>query len=176
MRSQRLRKLARRRAIPVVLITIVAGIAGFAVARHSTPIYQADATVLVVAGPQSANNSAVPLSPDEATATAAKLMTEPPMLLQVIDELSLGVTTDQLARQVTATPETSTELVDVAVQDPSPAKAALIDKTLTSDYVASVTSQNEQQIKKLGQAYVNLITAATNTLANENAQLAKADR
>jgi polysaccharide biosynthesis transport protein len=176
MRPQQLRKLARRWAIPVVLITVVAGIVGFAVARHATPLYQADATVLVVAGPQSGNNSAVLLSPDQATATAAKLMTEPPMLQQVIDELHLGVNTDQLARQVTATPETGTELVDVAVQDPSPAKAALIDKTLTSDYVASVTSQNEQQIKKLGQAYVNLITAATNTLANENAQLAKADR
>src|ERR1019366_8415639 len=135
MQPQRLRRLARRWAIPVVLITVVAGIVGFAVARHATPIYQADATVLVVAGPQSANNP-VTLCNASATAagcnasatdTAAALMTEPPMLQQVIDELHLGVTTDQLAKQVTATPQTSTELVDVAVQDPSPARAALID-------------------------------------------------
>jgi len=175
MQPQQLRKLARRWTLPVVLITVVAGIVGFAVARHSTPIYQADATVLVVAGPQ-ANNSAVPLSPDEATATAAKLMTEPPMLQQVIGELYLGVNTDQLAKQVTATPETGTELVDVAVQDPSPAKAALIDNTLTRDYAAKVTKQNQQGIAQAGAALLQQITDARNTLKTEDAQLATADR
>ena len=58
MQPQQLRKLARRWAIPVVLITVVAGIAGFAVARYTTPIYEARAIVLVRAGPQAANNSA----------------------------------------------------------------------------------------------------------------------
>jgi capsular exopolysaccharide synthesis family protein len=159
----------------VVLITIVAGIVGFAVARHSTPMYQAQASVLVIAGPQSANNSAVSLSPDQATATAAALMIEPPMLQQVINELHLGVTIDQLAGRVTATPETSTELVDVAVQDPSPARAAVIDNTLTSDYVAAVTNQNQQRIDKLGAALLKPITDATNTLTTEKAQLATAD-
>jgi non-specific protein-tyrosine kinase len=176
MQPQQLRKLARRWTIPVVLITIVAGIVGFAVARHATPIYQADATVLVVAGPQSANNLAVPLSPDEATATAAKLMTEPPMLQQVINQLHLGVTTDQLAKQVMATPETSTELVDVAVQDPIPARAALIDNTLTRDYAAAVTKQNQQRITQAGALLLQQITDARNTLKTEDAQLATANR
>jgi non-specific protein-tyrosine kinase len=158
-----------------MVMTIVAGIVSFAVARHSTPIYQAQAIVLVIAGPQSANNSAVSLSPDQATATAAALMVEPPMLQRVISELHLGVTTDQLAKQVTATPETSTELVDVAVQDPSPTKAALIDNTLTSDYATSVTNQNQQRIDKLGAALLKPITDATNTLTTEKALLATAD-
>jgi capsular exopolysaccharide synthesis family protein len=175
MQPQQLRKLARRWVIPVVLITVVAGIVGFAVARHATPIYEADATVLVEAGPQGASNSAVTLSPDEVTATAAALMTEPPILQQVINKLHLGVNTDQLAKQVTATPETGTELVDVKVQDPSPAKATLIDNTLTSDYVAAVTKQNQQQIDKLGAALLKPITDATNTLNTEKAQLATAD-
>jgi len=176
MQPQQLRKLARRWALPVVLIAVVAGIAGFAIARHSTPIYQAQASVLVIAGPQSSNSSGVPLSADEATATAAALMTEPPMLQQVINELHLGVTTDQLAKQVTATPQTSTELVDVAVQDPSPARAALIDNTLTSDYVAAVTRQNEQRINQAGAALQQQITDQRNTLATEESQLATADR
>ncbi len=177
MQPQQLRKLARRWALPVALITVVAGIAGFAVARHSTPIYQADAAVLVVgAGPQSANNSAVPLSPDEATATAAKLMTEPQMLQQVIHELGLGVTTDQLAKQVTATPETSTQLVDVAVQNPSPAQAARIDNTLTSDYAAKVKNQNQQQITLEGAPLLLGITNARSTLATEVAQFANVRR
>jgi capsular polysaccharide biosynthesis protein len=184
MQPQKLRKLARRWVIPVLLITLVAGIVGFAVAQHATPIYQADATVLVVAGPQSANNP-VTLCNASATAagcnasatdTAAALMTEPPMLQQVINELHLGVTTDQLAKQVTATPETGTELVDVAVQDPSPARAALIDNTLTSDFVALVTKQNQQQIDTLGAALLKQITDATNTLNTEKAQLATAIR
>jgi non-specific protein-tyrosine kinase len=176
MQPQQLRKLARRWAIPVVLITVVAGIAGFAVARHSTPIYQAQASVQVLVGLQSSNNSAVSLSPDQATATAAALMVEPPMLQQVINELHLGVNTDQLAKQVTATPEISTELVDVTVQDPSPAKAALIDNTLTGDYVAAVTKQNQHRIDNLGAALLKPITDATNALEAENALLAKLDR
>lgn len=172
MQPQQLRKLARRWALAIAVITVVAGIVGFAVARHSTPIYQAQATVLVVAGPQSANNSAAPLSPDEATATAAALMTEPPMLQEVINQLHLGVNTEQLAKQVTATPETSTELVDVAVQDPSPAQAARIDNTLTSDYAAKVKNQNQQQINQDGAALLLGITNARSTLANEVAQFA----
>jgi capsular polysaccharide biosynthesis protein len=160
----------------VVLITFVAGIAGFAVARHSTPIYQADATVLVVAGPQASNSSGMSLSPDEATATAAALMTEAPMLQQVINELHLGVNTDQLAKQVTATPETGTELVDVTVQDPSPAKATLIDNTLTRDYVAAVTTQNQQRINQARAAFLKQITDQSNILATEETQLATAER
>jgi non-specific protein-tyrosine kinase len=176
MQPQQLRKLVRRWALPVVLITFVAGIVGFAVARHATPIYQADATVFVY-GPQSAaNNSAVSVTPDEVTANAAALMTEPPMLQQVIDELHLGVNTDQLAKHVTATPETSTELVDVAVQDPSPAKAASIANTLTRDYVTSVTNQNEQRINTLGAALLKPITAANIALKADYAELAQADR
>ncbi|MHB8490360.1 MAG: tyrosine-protein kinase domain-containing protein [Candidatus Dormibacteria bacterium] len=176
MQPQQLRKLARRWALAVALVTLVAGIAGFAVARHSTPIYQAQASVLVIAGPQASNNSAVSLSPDQATATAAALMVEPPMLQQVINELHLGVTTDELAKQVTATPQTSTELVDVTVQDPSPAKAALIDNTLTSDYSASVINQNQLRINKLGAALLKQITDQSNILATEETQLATADR
>ena len=176
MQPQQLRKLARRWAIPVVLITVVAGIAGFAVARHSTPIYQAQASVLVIAGPQASNNSAVSLSPDQATATAASLMTEPPTLQQVITKLHLGVTTDQLAKQVTATPQTGTELVDVAVQDPSPAKAALIDNTLTRDYADHVTSQNGLRINALALPLLATITNVTNTLKTEVAQLGTANK
>jgi uncharacterized protein involved in exopolysaccharide biosynthesis len=184
MQPQQLRELARRWALPVALITVVAGIVGFAVARHSTSIYQADATVLVVAGPQSPNNPVTLCNASataagcntSATAAAAALMTEPPMLQQVIDELHLGVTSDQLAKQVTATPEASTELVDVTVQDPSPAKAALIDNTLTRDYVAAVTKQNEQRITQAGAALLKQIADATNALNIEDAQLAKADR
>jgi capsular polysaccharide biosynthesis protein len=176
MQPQQLRKLARRWAIPVVLITVVAGIAGFAVARYTTPIYEARAIVLVRAGPQAANNSASALSPDEATAAAAALMTEPLMLQQVINELHLGINTDQLAKQVTATPETNTEVVDVAVQDPSPAKTALIDNRLTSDYVAAVTKQNQQRINQVGAALQKQITDVTNTLKTEFAQLATAER
>lgn len=176
MQPQQLRKLARRWAIPVAFITVVAGIIGFAVAKHATPIYQADATVLVVAGPQSTNNSAVPLSPDEATATAAALMKAPPTLQQVINELHLGVNTDQLAKQVTTTPETGTELVDVAVQDPSPTKAALIANTLATAYSDAVTNQNALRVNKLGAALLQQIANVTNTLQSEDAQLAKADR
>jgi polysaccharide biosynthesis transport protein len=177
MDPQKLRKLVRRWAIPVVLITLVGGVVAYAVSRRMTPIYEAQATVLVVAGPQQAgSNTGVALSNDQVTQTAASLMTEPPILQRVINELKLDTSTDQLARRVTATPITNAQLVNVTVQDPDAALATRIANTLSSDFVAQVTQQNTQRINAAGAAYQAQITALTSTVNDELKQLAKAPR
>lgn len=177
MDPQRLRKLVKRWAIPVVLITIVGGAVAYAVTRRITPMYEAQATVLVVAGPQQAGaNTGVALSNDQVTTTAASLMTEPPLLQRVINELKLNTTTDQLARQVTATPITNAQLVNVTVQDPDAALATRMANTLSSDFVDQVTTENTQRINQAGAAYQTQITALTNTLSDEENKLANAPR
>ena len=170
-------KLVRRWAIPVVLITLVGGVVAYAVTRRITPIYEAQATVLVVAGPQQAgSNTGVALSNDQVTTTAASLMTEPPILQRVINELKLNTSTDQLARRVTAIPITNAQLVNVTVQDPDAALATRIANTLSSDFVDQVTQQNTQRINQAGAAYQAQITALTNTLSDEENKLANAPR
>jgi polysaccharide biosynthesis transport protein len=175
MDPQRLRKLVRRWAIPVVLITMVGGVVAYAVTKRITPIYEAQATVLVVAGPQQAtNNTGVALNNDQVTTTAASLMTEPPALQKVINDLKLNTTTDQLARQVTATPVINAQLVTVTAKDPSPAVATRIANALSSDFVDQITQQNAQRVNQAGAALEAQITAQTATLNGEVSQLAKA--
>jgi non-specific protein-tyrosine kinase len=175
MDPQRLRKLVRRWAIPVALITIVGVVVAYAITRRMTPIYEAQATVLVVAGPQQAGaNTGVALNNDQVTTTAASLMTEPPILQRVINELKLNTTTDLLSRLVTATPITNAQLVNVTVQDPSPVMATRIANTLSSDFVDQITQQNTQRINAAGAALEAQITALTATLNNQENQLARA--
>jgi polysaccharide biosynthesis transport protein len=175
MDPQRLRKLVRRWAIPVILITLVGGVVAYAVTKRITPIYEAQATVLVVAGPQQAgSNTGVALSNDQITTTAASLMTEPPILQKVINDLKLGTTTDQLARQVTATPVTNAQLVTVTANDPSPSVATRIANALSSDFVDQITQQNTQRVNQAGAALEGQITALTATLNSEESALARA--
>jgi non-specific protein-tyrosine kinase len=177
MDPQKLRKLVRRWVIPVVLITVVGGVVAYAITRRITPIYEAQATVLVQAGPQQAGaNTGVPLSNDQVTTTAASLMTEPPNLQRVIDDLKLNTPVDQLAGRVTAIPITNTQLVNVTAQDPNAAVATRIANALSSDFVDQVTQQNTQRINATGAAYQAQITTLTNTVRDELNQLAKAPR
>jgi capsular polysaccharide biosynthesis protein len=176
MDPQNPRKLVRRWAIPVVLITLSGGLVAYAVTSRITPVYQAEATVRVVAPLYPFGASGVVLlDNDQVTQTAATLMTEPPILQRVIDELKLNTTTDQLARRVTAIPITKLQLVNVTVQDPDAALAARIANTLTSDFVDQVTPQNNQRINAAA-AYQDQITTLTNTYKDELNQLAKAPR
>jgi polysaccharide biosynthesis transport protein len=173
MHPQKLRKLVRRWAMPVVVITLVGGVVAYAVTRRLTPTYEAQATVLVVAGPQQAGSTTgVALNNDQVTTTAASLMTEPPILQRVIHELNLSTSTDQLARRVTAIPIPNAQLVNVTVQDPNAALATRIANTLSSDFVDQVTQTNTQRVNQAGAALEGQITTVTSTLNDEIKQLA----
>jgi polysaccharide biosynthesis transport protein len=177
MDPQKLRRLVRRWTIPVVLITLIGGVVAYAITRRITPIYDATATVLVVAGPQQAGpNTGVSLNADQVTTTAAQRITEPPILQRVIDELKLGITTDELARRVTATPVTNAELVNVTAQDPDPAAATRIANALSSDFVDQITQQNKQRVDQAGAILIAQINSVTKALNDETNQLANVPR
>lgn len=177
MDPQKLRKLVRRWAIPVLAITLVGGLVAYGVSKRITPTYEASATVLVVAGPQQAGaNPGIALNNDQVTTTAAALMTEAPILQRVINDLKLGTTTDQLAKHVTATPVTNAQLVNVTVQDPNAVAATRIANTITSDFVDQVTQQNNKRVNQAGSVLESQITALTNRLNDEENQLANTPR
>src|SRR5665213_1901664 len=185
MDRQKLRKLVRRWAIPVVLITLSGGLVAYAVTSRITPVYQAQATVRVVAplypfgfrAGVLSNGGGVLLDDDQATLLpAATVMTEPWTLQRVIDELRLNTTTDQLSRRVTASPITNTQLVNVTVLDPNAALATRIANTLTSDFVNQVTQQNDQRIQAAGAPLQAQIASLTNQVNSEVNQLANTSR
>ena len=153
MQPEHLRQLARKWAIPIVFLALVGAAAGYYVTGRLTPIYQVTGNVLVVAAPgQATGTGSVSVTANEATTTAATLMTEPALLQSVITKLRLKTTIAAVGKEVTATPETNSELVDVVVRDPSAVRAKDLANALMITYVNEVNSQNAQRINAAGAA------------------------
>src|SRR5665213_2401640 len=176
MQAHQLRKLVRRWTIPVIILTLLGAAVAYAFSKSLTPIYQAKGDVLVVAGPGQSGVGGLNINAQQATTTAAILLTEPPLLQAVIDSSHLNETVDTLAKRVTATPQTNTELVDVLVQDPSPTRAAQIDNALMTAYAAQVTQQNTVRINQAGATLQAGITQVQAAITQENQELAAAPR
>jgi capsular exopolysaccharide synthesis family protein len=173
MQADHLRKLTRKWAIPIIVVTILGAAASYVVSHHMTPMYAATGSVLVIAGPgEAVGNGST--NAGAATATAAALLAEPTLLEQVISELHLNTTVDKLSKEVSAAAETSTELVDVTVNDPSPARAAQIANTLMSAYVTQISKANTQRILQAGAAIHNQINTLQNTVDQEQRELTSA--
>ena len=176
MQPLQLRKLVRKWTIPVIALTFLGAVVAYVVSRSLTPIYEAKGDVLVVAGPGQTATANISLSASEVTSTAATLLTEPPLLRKVIDTVQLNENTDSLARQITASPQSNTELVDVVVRDPSATRAAQIDNVLMNTYVAQVTKANTDRVNQAGAALQAQLNQVQATITQENQQLATAQR
>src|SRR5665213_1837602 len=163
MQPDQLRKLTRKWAIPIIVVTILGAAASYVVSRRLTPIYQATGRVQVVAAPGSAGSGTLNINSTQATTTAASLITQPKLLQAVIQTLHLHTNANNLSKNVTATAESNTELVDVTVSDPSPALAANIAETLMNAYAKQVTDANQARINQAGGFILNPIKAANTT-------------
>lgn len=129
-----LRKMVLRWTPPVVLLALLGAAVAFVLTLHETPRYQATGRVLVLGQVEA---SALSLSPDQIISTDASLMTQPPLLRRVIDDLHLPMSVDQLSQEISVTQEGKTELIDVSVTDPDAGRAAGIANAVISDFVAS---------------------------------------
>ena len=172
MGPDQLRKLVRRWAIPIIVITILGATASYVVSRRLTPTYAASGSVLVVAGPGGAAGAgAISINAAEATTTAASLITNPALLQQVITALDLPTSPSLLSKNVAAVADANTELVNVTVTDPSPARAAKIANALMNAYVVHVTKANNARIGVAGAAFQKQINAVQATVNQEEQQL-----
>jgi receptor protein-tyrosine kinase len=72
-------------------------------------------------------------------------MTQRPLLESVIKELGINVRPDDLAKEITVTPETNTTILDVAVRDTNPALARDLANQLTADLIAEVKGFQQQE-------------------------------
>jgi polysaccharide biosynthesis transport protein len=171
LHQDQLRKLVRKWTIHVVALTLIGAVIAFFVSKSLTPTYEAKGDVLVVAGPGQNAADIVTL-----TSTAATLLTAPLLLQKVIDALNLGVSTDALARQVTAIPSSNTELVDVTARDPSAQRAAQIANAIMNTYVSDVTQANAARIGQAGAVLQAQIKNVETTLSQEEQAVATAQQ
>jgi len=110
------------------------------------PLYQSSALVQVVIRSSSNNNQADYnnlLASEQLVQTEATLATSDPVLRAVASHYP-GLTASELAREVSASPRTNTQLFEIDVVDPSPARAA----SLANDIAATLIKQQLQAIQQ----------------------------
>ena len=141
-----LRILRRSLLIIILLPALAAGVA-FGVSRVLPPIYEARVSLLVRPSQPLAptDSTGATLTSDQVSRTYARLMTERPLLEQVIGDLKLRYTTQDLQKQIKVTPEPNTTIIDVAVDNPDRTVARNIADTLVRDFITSVKKIQQQE-------------------------------
>ncbi|HEV2953498.1 MAG TPA: polysaccharide biosynthesis tyrosine autokinase [Candidatus Dormibacteraeota bacterium] len=130
----------QRRWWALVALPVVAGVVAAAVSLNLPPTYEAQVSMYVrPASPlAAADPSVAALTSDQIAQTDARLLTEPPLLDQVISEQHLGLSQAELNRNISVTPEGSTTILDITVDNGDPAVAAAIANGLVSDFIANM--------------------------------------
>src|SRR2546423_786881 len=118
---------------------MVVGLAGGVVSIALPQVSEAKVARLVrAAEPRTGRPSGAALTSDQISRTYASLMTEPPLLAKVIQDLQLHSDPSSLAREIQVTPLANTTILNVAVQNTNPALARDIANTLVQDFIQEV--------------------------------------
>jgi capsular exopolysaccharide synthesis family protein len=140
-------RVLRHRLWMIIICPIVAALAGGIVSLALPPIYEAQVVVLVrPAQPLASTDPTVAaLTSDQISRTYASLMTQRPLLESVSKEVGLNIRPEDLAKEITVTPEANTTILDVAVKDTNPALARELANHLTADLIAEVKGFQQQE-------------------------------
>jgi receptor protein-tyrosine kinase len=147
MELSRYLRVIRHRLWIIVACPIVAALAAGIVSFLLPPVYEAQVSLLVrPAQPLTTTDPNVAaLSADQISRTYASLMTQRPLLQSVSSELGLSIRPEDLAKEITVTPEPNTAILDVAVKDTNPALARDLANRLTADLIAEVKGFQQQE-------------------------------
>jgi polysaccharide biosynthesis transport protein len=135
-------RMLRQSWVLIVLLTLLGLAAGAVFSVMQTPMYSSSAKVFV-----STSNGGTIGELQQGSAftqqrvkTYADLTTTPIVLLPVIADLQLDVTSDQLARTVVATAPLDTTLIEITVTDEDPALAAAVATGVSESLTTVVES------------------------------------
>jgi polysaccharide biosynthesis transport protein len=132
-------RVVRRWAWLIILCPIVAVLVAALITWRLPNVYEAQVSLLVrPAQPLAVDPGAAALTSDQILRTYAALMTERPLLEQVISDQGLHTDPISLAKQITVTPLPNTTILDVAVQDTDPARARDTANALVNDFIAHI--------------------------------------
>ena len=138
----------------IVLGPIIAAASAFFYSQSLTPIYRAQATLLV-------NQTQSPgviqyndiLTSERLTNTYAELVERQPVLSSVIESLALPLSPETLADRISVSAVRNTQLLRIEVEDSSPARAASIANTTAEVFI-------EDNATALGNAGTVLVAEA----------------
>lgn len=159
----------------IVLVgALAAAVLAYLVSAAMTPIYQAQLTLLVEEGQGTgAGDYNDILAAERRTRTFSRLVAQRPVLEETIRRLSLRVTPEELMAAIEVTPIRDTQLVTLAVSDPSPARAAAIANTVAEVFIEQ-TQQRQAEIAGPGADQVQQnIDAIQRQIDEANARIAE---
>lgn len=162
--SQYVRTILRRAWLLVALPVLAVG-GALAITSTFPPTYESEAHILVrpVQPISSLDTSGGNSSSDEVARTYAQMLTERPLLAQVVADLKLQITPDQLQGAVKITPQPNTTVLKVNVQSSDPALARDIANRLIQDFVAQTRQVNQRQVTQ----YRNSVDAQLSQLRQQ---------
>jgi polysaccharide biosynthesis transport protein len=172
-----------RRRRWTILNTVVAVLVVGAVATAlMTPIYEADAKLLVLAtDPQfAAMNTEDPLvdllamAQPESVDTQMEVLRSQPFTDEVLR--AAGVTADKQKPQIRVVGVKDTDVIDVKVQGPDPQLAARVANTMLTHYLDRTRDQSLQEISRARQFVQKEAQRAQRTLQNAEDALAEFQR
>ncbi|MFT4122981.1 MAG: polysaccharide biosynthesis tyrosine autokinase [Microbacteriaceae bacterium] len=134
-------QIIRRSWILIVAITVAGMLTAGIASLFMTPIYTSSASVFFAiqsgSGTASDLNSGVTYVQNQ-VASFAEIATTDLVLQQVINDLNLDETVSQLASDVTASAPLDTVIIEISVEDASPARAAKLANAISSELTSVV--------------------------------------
>lgn len=129
----------------IVVGLLVGAAAAAAVVFATTPVYQASTELFVSTRQADSSTDLYSGSSfsQQRVASYAIVVTTPRVLQPVIDRLGLNESPDQLASRISVNAPVNTVLIDIAVRDTDPARAALIANAVSASFV-TVAGQLER--------------------------------
>src|SRR5690348_1305761 len=138
-------KILQKRWKLMVVCFVVTGLAVFTGSKLMTPMFQSTAFVQVAV---SSNNSQADinnlLASDQLVQTEAQLATSDPVLREVASHYP-GLTVEQLAKNVSTSVKTNTQLFEIDVLDASPTRAAAIANDVARTLIKQRALISQQQ-------------------------------
>ncbi len=129
----------------IVICFVIVGIGAFIGSKLMKPLYQSTALVQVVIRSSNNNQSDYTnlMASDQLVQTEATLATSDPVLREVASHYP-DLTAIQLAKEVSSTTKLNTQLFQIDVVDPSPARAA----SLANDIATTLIKQQQQMTQQ----------------------------
>lgn len=161
-------RILRKRWLLVLACTLAATGAALGATMLATPIYQANVQLFVSARGQAGDISSSytgTLFTQQRVKSYADVISSPLVTTPVIKQLGLDLTPAALGNQVHATVPLDTTLLNVSVNDPSPARARDIASAVATQFIRLVPQVEASDAANSPVVKVTVITPATEPTA-----------
>jgi tyrosine-protein kinase len=169
MTALQVRDVLIKQAWLIAVCALSAGFGGLIATALITPLYQSTVVMRAVVSPATPNTYAL-LVLDRLIGTEAQHAVSQPVLKAVVSKYP-GLTAEELRAEVAATPEQNTQLLQIMVMDPSPARAAALATDIASALIADQQNTMAQRNAQAELTLRNEISTTKSAIADATAKL-----